>query len=119
MIPPWQDMNTLCRNICVSTTTVENWVAQGILPPSRKRGRKLMWKWSEVDEYLTNGGPSATLDAEASEVFNAARRAATETRPHHRGQLRRPGPAVRIPSNPKWAKYAPLPATCGAWLSPA
>jgi predicted site-specific integrase-resolvase len=43
-IPPWQDLQTLCANICVSATTVENWVAQGILPPPRKRGGKLMWK---------------------------------------------------------------------------
>lgn len=74
-IPPWQDMVTLCRHICVSTTTVDNWVEQGILPPPRKRGGKLMWKWSEVDEYLTHGGDGKSPDAEADRITNGTRRA--------------------------------------------
>jgi len=53
--PPWQDIGTLAKHICAATTTVENWVASGILPPPRKRGGKLMWKWSEVDAWLTEG----------------------------------------------------------------
>ena len=63
LIPPWQDMTTLCKHISCSPTTVDNWVAQGILPPPRKRGDELMWKWSEVDDYLTHGGKQgADLD---------------------------------------------------------
>jgi hypothetical protein len=53
--PPWQDTVTLARHISVSPSTVENWVAAGILPPPRKRGGKLMWKWSEVDARLSEG----------------------------------------------------------------
>ena len=63
-VPPWQDLPTLCRNICVSSTTVDNWVARRILPPPRKRGGKLMWKWSEVDKALTEG----TANDEKSEL---------------------------------------------------
>lgn len=81
--PPWQDMATLCAHICVSTTTVDTWVAQGILPPPRKRGGKLMWKWVEVDEYLTNGKDAGSPDADAERVRNGTRREAAESRAGH------------------------------------
>lgn len=73
-IPPWQDMPTLCRNICCSDVTVTKWVSEGILPPPRKRGGKLMWKWSEVDERLTLGVPEASSDPQADEIRNNVRR---------------------------------------------
>lgn len=82
-IPPWQDKPTLCANISATDRTVDAWVDQGILPPPRKRGGKLMWKWSEVDAYLTNGKPGASPDAKADEIRNATRRAATESRAGH------------------------------------
>lgn len=72
--PPWQDMSTLCKHICVSPNTVDNWVAQGILPPPRKRGGKLMWKWSEVDAKL-EGGTGTEPDSQAERVRNATRKA--------------------------------------------
>ena len=64
--PPWVDTATLAELICCSAGTVDNWVAQGILPPPVKRGGKNMWKWKEVDEWLTNGGnikPGRLADA--------------------------------------------------------
>lgn len=79
-IPPWMDMPTLCKHICASSTTVDNWVAQGILPPPRKRGGKLLWKWSEVDERLTNGKPVEQTDIER--VRDGTRRAAQATAGH-------------------------------------
>lgn len=69
--PPWMDMPTLCAHICVSHMTVDNWVAQGILPPPRKRGGKLMWKWDEVDELLTKG--KADGESLAERVRNGTR----------------------------------------------
>lgn len=80
-VPPWQDKATLSENICMSERGIDAWVEQGILPPPRKRGGKLMWKWDEVDEYLTNGG-SAPTD-KATEIRNAARRIATEGRANY------------------------------------
>lgn len=80
-IPPWQDMATLCGNICAGATTVDEWVAKGILPPPRKIGGKLMWKWAEVDEMLTAGGQS--LDAEAERIKQNAKRAQAESRAGH------------------------------------
>lgn len=73
--PPWMDMPTLCRHISCSSTTVETWAKQGILPPARKRGGKLMWKWSEVDAYLTDGKPGGSPDREAEDVRESTKRA--------------------------------------------
>jgi predicted DNA-binding transcriptional regulator AlpA len=73
--PPWQDMVTLCAHICASQSTVENWVKQGILPPPRKRGGKLMWKWSEVDQYLNGEDADTGSDVEAERIRNGTRRA--------------------------------------------
>lgn len=70
-IPPWQDMSTLCAHICVAPNTVDKWVVEGILPPARKRGGKLMWKWTEVDAYLSNGG-GRSPDAEAERIRHAS-----------------------------------------------
>jgi predicted site-specific integrase-resolvase len=67
--PPWQDTVTLCKNLCISDRTLDAWVAQGIVPPPRKRGNKNMWKWSEVDELLTSGRPSVE-----EEIRNATRK---------------------------------------------
>lgn len=56
-IPPWQDTATLAYNLSIHPNTVDNWVKSGDLPPPRRRGGKLMWKWSEVDAWMTDGGP--------------------------------------------------------------
>jgi len=74
------DTPTLCANICASERTVDAWVAQGLLPPPRRIGGKRLWKWSEVDEYLTNGGVTRSPDAQADEIRNATRRAAAAPR---------------------------------------
>jgi ribosomal protein RSM22 (predicted rRNA methylase) len=79
--PPWQDIATLCAHICVSPNTVDNWVAAGILPPPRKRGGKLMWKWAEVDAKLSEGATSP--DSEAERIRNGTRAAAAEIRPRY------------------------------------
>ena len=78
--PLWMDTPTLCTNICASERTVDSWVAQGLLPPPRRVGGKRLWKWSEVDEYLTNGGVTRSPDAQADEIRNATRRAAAAPR---------------------------------------
>lgn len=67
-IPPWQDMATLCAHICATPNTVNSWVEQKILPPPRKHGGKLMWKWSEVDARLTVGAPQGNPSTPANEI---------------------------------------------------
>ncbi len=79
MIPAWVDMNRLCQETCTCPNTIDNWVAKGILPPGKKRGGKLMWKWAEVDRWLENG-PPVTVDRQAEDIRNGARQAAAEAR---------------------------------------
>jgi len=53
--PPWMDAATLAEHICVSVSTIEAWVKQGILPPPRKPGGKRLWQWAEVEYWLKAG----------------------------------------------------------------
>ena len=80
--PPWMDLATLCAHLCIGATTADSWVAKGVLPPARKRGGKLMWKWSEVDEKLTLGEVAGTPDSQAERIKDGTRRAA-ENRTGH------------------------------------
>jgi predicted site-specific integrase-resolvase len=76
------DMSTLCEHICCSPNTVDKWVLSGILPPARRRGGKLMWKWDEVDAYLSNGRDGKSPDADAERIRDATRRAAENSTGH-------------------------------------
>lgn len=73
-IPPWQDMPTLCGNICATPNTVDSWVKEGLLPQPRRVKGKQMWKWAEVDAYLSAGG-SQSGDPEAERIKNDTRKA--------------------------------------------
>jgi hypothetical protein len=75
-VPPWQDKTTLCMCLCISENTVDTWVRQGLLPPPRKRGGKLMWKWNEVEKYLEGDEPQSSEQL-AESIRNATRKAAT------------------------------------------
>jgi hypothetical protein len=71
--PPWQDIGALALHISACPNTVENWVAKGILPPPVKRGGKLMWRWTEVDAWLREGG-QGKAPTKATEIRDAVRR---------------------------------------------
>jgi hypothetical protein len=81
----------------VSGTTIENWGAQGILPPPRKRGGKLMWKWEEVDAWLTNGSPDRQ-GSEADDIGARMRKAMQEDEQakERSRELRRQREATRV-----------------------
>jgi predicted DNA-binding transcriptional regulator AlpA len=72
------DLETLAKHLCHSPNTIEKWAEDGIIPPARKPGRKLLWKWSEVDDWLTAGKDS--LDPQAEKIRNATKAAASEPR---------------------------------------
>lgn len=74
--PPWQDAPTLCSHLCISDTTLDTWVKQGILPPARMRGGKRMWKWSECDHAMDGETGIVPADDLAQKVFHATRKAA-------------------------------------------
>lgn len=75
--PPWQDAPTLCAHLCISESTIDNWVRDGNLPPARKIGGKRMWRWSEVEQFLNAKAGIVPDDEEAlaRRIFNAARQA--------------------------------------------
>jgi hypothetical protein len=75
--PPWQDKATLGEHISLSERGVDLWVQQGLLPPGRMRGGKLMWRWSEVDERLDRGKPEAqSVEEQVQQRARAARKSA-------------------------------------------
>jgi predicted DNA-binding transcriptional regulator AlpA len=92
--PPWMDTPTLAKHICTSASTIDNWVAQGILPPPRKRGGKLMWKWSEVDAWLSDGGPHSVVDQGAS-ITEAVKRIREQGRQPYKSIFDPGGPPDR------------------------
>ena len=77
--PPWMDTTTLAAHLCVSTRTLDNWAAQGVIPPPRKRGGKLLWRWEDVDRKLMEGESAGTPDTLAERIRNGTR-AALENR---------------------------------------
>jgi predicted DNA-binding transcriptional regulator AlpA len=92
--PPWMDTPTLAAHISVSVETIPNWVAAGILPPPRKRGGKLMWKWSEVDAWLSDGGPHSVVD-QAKAITEAVKRVREEPRQPYKSIFDPDGPPDR------------------------
>lgn len=71
--PPWQDRMTLAAHLSISPESIENWVAAGTIPPPRKRSGKLMWKWAEVDAWMTDGAQNGN-PASATEMRDAVRK---------------------------------------------
>lgn len=76
-IPAWVDKARLCQEICACDATIDAWVKLGILPPARKRGGKLMWKWAEVDKRLEDGPPGvqSSADQQGDAIYDATRNA--------------------------------------------
>jgi predicted DNA-binding transcriptional regulator AlpA len=70
-MPPWVDIDTLCWAICASPNSVENYVAQGKLPPPRKLGSKRLWNWKEVDEWLAGKNDAPAMGS----ITDAVRKA--------------------------------------------
>ena len=73
-VPAYVDMARLCHELCISDRTADAWVQKGILPPPRKRGHKLMWKWAEVEKYM-DGDDTDRPDDPAEEVRRATQAA--------------------------------------------
>jgi predicted site-specific integrase-resolvase len=79
-IPPYQDLKTLAGNLCLSPRCVELWVARGILPPPVVRAGKRLWRWAEVEQFLSRKEEESL----AVKIRDATMRAA-----HRERQLRR------------------------------
>jgi predicted DNA-binding transcriptional regulator AlpA len=72
--PPFQDLRTLARNICMGESTIENLVKLGRFPPPRKnKCGKRLWVWKEVEEFLA--APEAIPLSKGESIREATRRA--------------------------------------------
>ena len=78
-VPPYQDIAHLTENLCISESTVDSWVKQGILPPPRNKGGKRLWKWTEVEQYL-DGVEGVGLHQEMEDIRNETKRQASPAR---------------------------------------
>lgn len=81
--PPWQDRMTLAAHLSISPESLENWVRDGVIPPPRKRGGKLMWNWPEVDAWMRQGTQNGVPQT-ATEIRDAVRRKLDATPRHAR-----------------------------------
>jgi hypothetical protein len=82
--PEFQDKATLAQNICMGETTIDEYVAAGLLPPPRhgKDGGKLLWIWSEVCEAIRAWPVAGKMNAQKSATvtnFNRADRVRNAT----------------------------------------
>lgn len=82
-VPKWVDKEVLAVVISNSPDTIDNWAAQGIIPPPIKRGGKLMWKWADVDAKLTLGNAVGSPDSQAERIANGTKAALADARSSH------------------------------------
>ena len=52
-IPVLMSRKTLAYTLDVSETTIDDWVARGIIPPGKKIQGNLRWRWSDVEAALS------------------------------------------------------------------
>ena len=78
-IPAWVDKAALCAHTCLGETTVDAWVRQGLLPPPRKVGGKLMWEWAEVHDWIKFGNPATRELSEVAQIQQGTLRAMSLT----------------------------------------
>jgi predicted DNA-binding transcriptional regulator AlpA len=53
MIPPFQDLATLARNVCIGESTIERLVGMGQFPaPARMVGGKRIWAWRDIEAFM-------------------------------------------------------------------
>jgi hypothetical protein len=60
--PPYQDRQTLAQHLCMGETTIDEYVAAGLLPRPRKARGTPLWEWDEVKVYIRGwpiAGPGA------------------------------------------------------------
>jgi hypothetical protein len=73
--PPYQDLATLARHICCGERTIEAWVQQGLFPKPRLQGGKRLWRWADVDTYLSARDDTNPIDTVAQRIKDATQKA--------------------------------------------
>jgi predicted site-specific integrase-resolvase len=79
--PPYQDVSTLAKHLCLHPDTVEVWVKMGRLPPPAiKGGGKRLWRWKDVEAALSGKMPHNVAQSDAERIRNATAQAIAEGR---------------------------------------
>ena len=68
-LPDYVDASTLAYRICVSESTVENWVRCGKLPRPTVFFGLSRWKWSDIERLIDQ-----PADQDHDEILNAITR---------------------------------------------
>lgn len=50
--PTYLDKAALAAELCISESTVDEWVRRGILPKPYRLCGPVRWRWAEVDAHL-------------------------------------------------------------------
>lgn len=94
--PPFQDRQTLTKHLCISETTIDDYVAAGLLPRPRKGKGTPLWEWADVVTFIRGWpvagpglakadsaaeAPGQEPDAQTTRVRLAAERASRGTAP--------------------------------------
>lgn len=78
-LPPYQDLRTLARNVCMGRSTIDKLVRRGRFPKPTWVGGKRVWSWTEVVRHIENrkgrGAASKSPDTQAEDITHATRQA--------------------------------------------
>jgi hypothetical protein len=55
-VPAYVCKQTACRQLEMSDDTFDKYVREGVLPPPKRRGGLVRWKWCEIVSALDGGG---------------------------------------------------------------
>lgn len=55
-VPEYVCKRTACKQLDMSDDTFDKYVREGVLPPPKRRGALVRWKWSEIVAALDGGG---------------------------------------------------------------
>ncbi|WP_304620220.1 helix-turn-helix transcriptional regulator [Paracoccus sediminilitoris] len=53
--PAYPSKEELAAELCFSESTVDSYVARGLLPKPRRIGGSVRWCWAEVEAHLVSG----------------------------------------------------------------
>jgi predicted DNA-binding transcriptional regulator AlpA len=57
-IPAYISRKRAAHQLDMSPDTFDNYVRKGILPPPKRRGKLMRWKWAEISNVLDGGNLS-------------------------------------------------------------
>ena len=77
--PPFQDLATLAEHTGLSESTIERRVKLGTFPAPCNKDGKRIWEWKKVYRYLAGGADKDIPSAQAAQITEATRVAASRS----------------------------------------